>query len=119
MSVVEISKTEVIQNLMNVKTRSKKQQTAIDEAEQLINLLWEQVKQTPQSRFDEFKKIYTINMEVMEMMNDELKEENEKLHNSENVLRNHLNLRNKNINDNTAEIKSLKQQIRTLELSKK
>lgn len=186
MSVVEISKDEVIDNLLNVKTRSKKQQNALNEAEQLIHLLWEQVKQTPQSRFDAFKKIYTTNMEVMEKMNDEmvseikelkeenkkllspmecggqlekdldelkewrkigktsfgicddcsysgvslmiddmyenikeLKKENEKLHNSENVLRNHLNLRNKNIIDSNMEIKSLKQQIKILELSKK
>lgn len=184
MSVVEISKDEVIDNLLNVKTRSKKQQNALNEAEQLIHLLWEQLKQTPQSRFDAFKKIYTTNMEVMEKINDEmvseikelkeenkkllspmecggqlkkdldelkewrkigktsfgdfgdcsgvkimvddmyenikeLKEENEKLVNSENVLRNHLNLRNKNIIDINMEIKSLKQQIKILELSKK
>ena len=119
MSVVEISKDEVIDNLLNVKTRSKKQQNALNEAEQLIHLLWEQVKQTPQSRFDAFKKIYTTNMEVMEKMNDELKEENEKLHNSENILRSHLNLRNKNLNDSNIEIKSLKQQIKILQLSKK
>jgi len=76
----------VINDLQSIKTRSKKQQKSIDKGCEIIKLMMEQLTQTPEDRFKQFKVIYYNNMEAMEKINDEmeselkeLKEENKKL----------------------------------------
>ena len=77
---------KVINDLQNIKTRSKKQQKSIDVGCEAIKTMMEQLQTSPEDKFKHYRTIYHNNMKAMEKINDEmeaelkeLKEENKKL----------------------------------------
>ncbi len=73
--IQNINIDNVIDELQNVKPRSKKGNNAIDLGIETIKLMMEQLSKSPEDRFSQFKIIYTNNMEAMEKINDEMEAE--------------------------------------------